>query len=86
MLWLITPILGAFRNYVKYKQFKFYVFLRTPILYIFIFLLIQETNIWKILILERWFLLLYKSFLSYYRKDYIQKKEKYILKYGLVYH
>ncbi len=86
MLWLITPILGAFRNYVKYKQFKFYVFLRTPILYIFIFLLIQETNIWKILILERWFLLLYKSFLSFYRKDYIQKKEKYILKYGLVYH
>ena len=74
MLWLMTPLLGATKNYVKYKQFK-----------IFIFLLIQETNPWKILILERWFLLLYKSFLSLYRNDYMKKKEKYIQKYGLKY-
>ena len=85
MLWLMTPLLGAIKNYVKYKQFKILIFLRTPILYIFIFLLIQETNPWKILILERWFLLLYKSFLSLYRNDYMKKKEKYIQKYGLKY-
>ena len=69
MLWLVTPILGSIKNYVKYKQFKVLIFLRTPLLYIFIFLLIQETNIWKLLILERWFLLLYKSILSLYRND-----------------
>ena len=85
MLWLVTPILGSIKNYVKYKQFKILIFLRTPLLYIFIFLLIQETNIWKLLILERWFLLLYKSILSLYRNDYINKKEKYIKKYGLKY-
>ena len=85
MLWLVTPILGSIKNYVKYKQFKVLIFLRTPLLYIFIFLLIQETNIWKLLILERWFLLLYKSILSLYRNDYINKKEKYIKKYGLKY-
>ena len=85
MLWLVTPLLGSIKNYVKYKQFKVLIFLRTPLLYIFIFLLIQETNIWKLLILERWFLLLYKSILSLYRNDYINKKEKYILKYGLEY-
>ena len=85
MLWLITPLFGAIKNYVKYKQFKVLIFLRTPLLYIFIFLLIQETNIWKILILERWFLLLYKSILSLYRNDYINKKDKYIQKYGLKY-
>mgnify|MGYP001230329031 CR=1 FL=1 len=85
MLWLITPLFGAIKNYVKYKQFKILIFLRTPILYIFIFLLIQETNIWKILILERWFLLLYKSFLSLYHNDYVNKKDKYIQKYGLKY-
>lgn len=85
MLWLVTPLLGSIKNYVKYKQFKVLIFLRTPLLYIFIFLLIQETNIWKLLILERWFLLLYKSILSLYRNDYINKKEKYIKKYGLKY-
>ena len=85
MLWLVTPLLGSIKNYVKYKQFKILIFLRTPLLYIFIFLLIQETNIWKLLILERWFLLLYKSILSLYRNDYINKKEKYIKKYGLKY-
>ncbi len=85
MLWLVTPLLGSIKNYVKYKQFKILIFLRTPLLYIFIFLLIQETNIWKLLILERWFLLLYKSILSLYRNDYINKKEKYIQKYCLKY-
>lgn len=85
MLWLITPLLGAVKNYVKYKQFKILTFIRTPLLYLFIFLLIQETNIWKILLLERWSLLLYKSSLSLYRNDYINKKDKYIQKYGLKY-
>jgi len=85
MIIIITPILGAFRNYVKYKYFKPLVFIRTPILYLLIQAIIQTNNIWKILILERWFMLIYKTCLSLLRNDYMKKKHKYILKYNLKY-
>ncbi len=85
MIWLITPLMGALRNFVKYKEFKPLIFLRTPLLYFFLFLFFQTTNVWKILIIERWIMFLYKTLISIYRKDYITKKEKYIQKYGLVY-
>ena len=35
-LYLVTPLLGFLKNYSKYKQINFYVFIRTPILYFFI--------------------------------------------------
>ena len=85
MIIFITPLLGAFRNYVKYKQFKSLIFIRTPVLYFFILIIFQTKNIWKILILERWFMLIYKSIISIIKNDYHKKKEKYIKKYNLKY-
>ena len=85
MIWLMTPLMGALRNFVKYKEFKPLIFLRTPVLYFLLFLFFQTTNVWKILIIERWIMFFYKTLLSIYRKDYITKKEKYIKKYGLRY-
>jgi len=85
MILIITPLLGAFRNYVKYKYFKPFIFIRTPILYFFIYIIFQTRNIWKILILERWFMLIYKSIISIIRDDYHIKKTKYIQKYNLKY-
>ena len=86
MLLIVTPLLGAIRNFVKYKQFKPLVFLRTPIIYYFLYLVFQTRNIWKILVLERWLMFIYKTSISIYRNDYQLKKEKYKKKYNLKYH
>ena len=75
-LYLITPILGSFRNYIKYKKLKFLLFIRTPVTYFIINLLFQCNNVWKTLIYERWFFFIYKSILSLYNNDYIKKKRK----------
>lgn len=85
ILFWITPFLGALRNFTKYKYFRFLVFIRSPLLYFFIQIILQTNNIWKILIIERWLMFLYKTCLSIYKKDYIIKKEKYIKKYKLKY-
>jgi len=84
-LFFITPILGFIKNYIKYKQLNFLIFIRTPILYFFIYLFLQQNNIWKVLIYERWFFFIYKSINSIRKNDYKNKKEKYIKKYGLTY-
>jgi len=84
-LYLITPLLGTLRNYIKYKRLKILLFLRTPVTYFMINLLFQNQNIWKTLIFERWFFFIYKSLLSLYNDDYNVKKQKYIKKYGLKY-
>jgi len=85
MILLITPILGSLRNFVKYKNFKPLIFIRTPVLYFFLFLILQTNNIWKIIVLERWFMFVFKTLKSIYRRDYITKKEKYIQKYNMKY-
>ena len=85
MILCVTPLLGSFRNYVKYKQFKPLIFLRTPFLYFFLYIILQTQNIWKIIVLERWFMFLYKTGISLYRNDYQKKKTKYIHKYNLKY-
>ena len=85
LLYLITPFLGLLRNYIKYKQLKIFVFLRTPLLYFFITILFKTNTIWKTMMFERWFFFIYKSLLSLYNDDYNKKKEKYIKKYGLKY-
>ena len=82
-LYLITPFLGTFRNYVKYKQIKFLMFIRTPITYFLINLIFQKNNVFQTLIYERWFFFIYKTFLSIYKNDYHVKKEKYKIKYNL---
>lgn len=89
MLWLyiITPTLGCIRNYVKYKRFKPLYFLRTPLIYLILhkMILLYRGKILLILILERWLLFIFKTFVSIYRNDYIRNKEKYIQKYNLKY-
>jgi len=86
MLFLITPLMGSLRNFTKYKNFNFLIFIRTPLIYIFLYLFLQTRNIWKILIYERWFMFIYKTLKSIINKDYIRKKEKYIKKYNLKYY
>ena len=84
-LYLITPLLGTLRNYIKYKRIKLLMFLRTPVTYFMINLIFQNQNIWKTLMFERWFFFIYKSLLSLYNDDYNVKKQKYIKKYALKY-
>ena len=85
LLYLITPLLGSLKNYVKYKQLKPLLFIRTPMTYFMIHLLLQQKNPWKIITFERWLFFIYKSFLSLYNDDYNIKKQKYIKKYNLKY-
>lgn len=85
LLYLITPLLGTLRNYIKYKKIKLLMFLRTPFTYFFINIFFQNNNIWKTLMFERWFFFIYKSFLSLYNDDYRKKKKKYMIKYNLKY-
>ena len=90
-IWLysITPILGALRNYIKYKNIKFKTFIRTPLMYLFIHFMVATCIGYNIvmhtLIFERWFFFIYKSGLSIYNDDYHKKKEKYKLKYDMIY-
>ncbi len=84
-IYLITPFLGCLRNYVKYKQLDFLMFIRTPIIYFLLTLIFGHDNVWKTLVYERWLLFMYKTCLSLYKNDYINKKDKYIKKYGLKY-
>lgn len=88
----ITPSLGLFRNYIKYKQISLLLYLRSPVLTLIIYKLLLFHNklkknnyIYLSLILERWIMLILKSILSIYNKDYIRKKEKYIVKYSIDY-
>jgi hypothetical protein len=85
ILYLITPLLGCLRNYIKYKQLKLLLFLRTPLTYLYINKVFKCENIWQTLIYERWFFFIYKSWLSYINNDYVVKKNKYIKKYNLKY-
>lgn len=84
-LYLITPILGSLKNYVKYKRFNILVFLRTLYIYSLLKLAIQTDNTWIILMLERWFFFLFKIIRSIINDDYNNKKQKYIEKYRLIY-
>ena len=84
-LYLVTPLLGSLKNYVKYKRFNIIVFIRTFYIYLTLHLLIQTNNKWMILILERWFFFIFKIIRSILRNDYESKKQKYIKKYNLTY-
>ena len=84
-LYLITPLLGSLKNYVKYKRFNIFVFLRTLYIYFILKLSIQTNNIWIILMLERWFFFVFKIIKSIINNDYNNKKQKYIEKYKLIY-
>ena len=89
LLYSVTPILGFLRNYIKYKQCKFITFMRTPLVYFFfhsLFCLMDYRNVvWKTLIFERWYFFIDKSIMSLWNNDYMKKKDKYKIKYGLQY-
>ena len=84
-LYLVTPLLGSLKNYVKYKRFNILVFLRTLYIYYLLKLSIQTNNTWLILMLERWFFFIFKIIKSIINDDYNNKKLKYIEKYKLIY-
>ena len=64
-------------NFIKYKSVDPLLYLRKPLLYILLFLTLQTDNLWKIAIMERWIMFLFKIIRSYVRDDYMIKKEKY---------
>ncbi len=82
---LITPLLGCLKNYIKYKQIHFLLFLRTPAIIIVLKLINKSISIWKLLIMERWIMFTFKIIRSLYKNDYIKNKEKYKIKYKLEY-
>ncbi len=91
MLWLyfVTPTLGLLRNYVKYKQLCFFMYMRTPLVYlmfhIILFINNQSAIVYKSLIFERWFWFLVKTYRSLRNDDYHKKRLKYSKKYNLSY-
>ncbi len=84
-LFLITPLLGSLKNYVKYKNFNFLIFIRTFYIYALIQTIIQTNNIYLILTLERWFFFGFKVIRSIIRNDYMRNRNKYQKKYKLIY-
>ena len=88
-LYAITPLLGLLRNYVKYKSLYLRTFIRTPIVYFYIHLLLvmRQSNhiIFKTLIFERWFWFVFKTYQSIANNYYQRKKDKYQIKYNMVY-
>ncbi len=85
-IYLITPLLGSLKNYVKYKKFNIFNFIRTPFIYFLLMLTDDTINKWKILIYERWFFFIFKIIRSLWRNDYIKNKNKYKIKYNIKYH
>ncbi len=84
-LYIITPLLGSLKNYVKYKRFNILIFIRSFYVYLILKLAAQTNNIYLILILERWFFFIFKIIRSIYRNDYIRNRTKYETKYKLIY-
>lgn len=88
---LVIPILGLVKNYVKYKQIYPILFLRTPFLNFIFFMYFQVTNfntkynILLAIIYERWFMFIYKILNAFVKDTYNLRKEKYKLKYNLKY-
>ena len=88
LIYFITPTFGLIKNYVKYKKLNPLIFIRTPIFYIFISMILSKlkvNNIFLTLIVERWLLFFIKIIRSHYNNNYLTKKNKYILKYGFNY-
>ena len=86
---LIIPILGALKNYVKYKRISLLLFLRTPFIYTFIYTYLKLFNyknkVIMTIINERIFMFIYKITYSLLTDKYHKKKLKYIKKYSLLY-
>ena len=86
---MIIPVLGALKNYVKYKRVSALLFLRTPVIYSIIY-----TYLWTLkfknkvsltIIYERIFMFIYKIIYSLLTDSYHKNKLKYIKKYNILY-
>jgi hypothetical protein len=89
LLYIITPVSGFLKNYLKYKRVNLATFARTPLVYFWIDLFlclykVRNPVLWC-LILERWFFFYYKIVKSYWQDVYHVRREKYEKKYGLRY-
>ncbi len=86
---LIIPVLGALKNYVKYKRVSVLLFLRTPFIYTFIYSYLRLLNYRNKVILtivnERIFMFIYKIIYSLLTDSYHKNKLKYIKKYNILY-
>tara|TARA_B100000575_G_scaffold213697_1_gene174505 strand:- start:129 stop:437 length:309 start_codon:yes stop_codon:yes gene_type:complete len=86
---LIIPVLGALKNYVKYKRVSVLLFLRTPFIYTFIYSYLRLLNYKNKIILtvvnERIFMFIYKIIYSLLTDSYHKNKLKYIKKYNILY-
>ena len=89
---LTTAILGCCRNYVKYKILSPLNFVRTPIVCLIFYLFLSKylsyddiTAVFIACTFERWFFLFVKGVMSLVKNDYLEKKEKYKIKYNLIY-
>jgi len=93
LLYIITPLSGYLKNYIKYKRVNVLTFSRTPIVYTLIdrFLCYYKFSntlhnivVWTI-ILERWFFFYFKMIRSYINDDYRVRRLKYEKKYSIIY-
>ena len=86
---LIIPILGALKNYVKYKRVSVLLFLRTPFMYTFIYSYLRlfkyNNKIILTVVNERIFMFIYKIIYSLLTDSYHKNKLKYIKKYNILY-
>ena len=86
---LIIPVLGAAKNYVKYKRLSFLLFLRTPVIYSFIYTYLRlfnhQNRVVFTIINERILMFIYKIIYSLLTDSYHKNKLKYIKKYNILY-
>ncbi len=86
---LIIPVLGALKNYVKYKRVSVLLFLRTPFIYTFIYSYLRlfkyKNKIILTIVNERIFMFIYKIIYSLLTDSYHKNKLKYIKKYNILY-
>ena len=86
---LIIPVLGALKNYVKYKRVSILLFLRTPFIYTFIYSYLRlfkyKNKIILTIVNERIFMFIYKIIYSLLTDSYHKNKLKYIKKYNILY-
>ena len=88
-LYSLTPIYGLLKNYMKYKKMNMITFSRTPLVYLLIdrllsYFKMKNVVLWT-LIIERWFFFTIKIFISWYKQTYIERINKYKIKYNMSY-
>ena len=80
-IYLVTAVLGFIRDYSKTKNVNIIKFMRSPLIILIIQQILKlydiNNSILYSLILERWFFLIFKTYLSVRNNDYYVKKEKY---------